>query len=141
MKHRSQSETRRVPLNKRAVKILRTHLDTYPCGPDGHLFVSRTGKAGKPLSPPYTSLVSVETIGRAWSRARITALSPEQVDSVLARRPYDLRHARLTWWLNAGVPPTQVAKWAGHSVRVLLDVYAGCVDGGEKQALSLLSRD
>ena len=141
LKHRSQSETRRVPLNKRAVKILRTHLDTYPCGPDGHLFVSRTGKAGKPLSPPYTSLVSVETIGRAWSRARITALSPEQVDSVLARRPYDLRHARLTWWLNAGVPPTQVAKWAGHSVRVLLDVYAGCVDGGEKQALSLLSRD
>lgn len=141
LKHRSQSETRRVPLNKRAVKILRAHLDSYPCGPDGHLFVSRTGKAGKPLSPPHTSLVSVETIGRAWSRARLTALSPEQVDSVLARRPYDLRHARLTWWLNAGVPPTQVAKWAGHSVRVLLDVYAGCVDGGEKQALLLLKQD
>ena len=72
---------------------------------------------------------------------RATPLSGTQLDSVLARRPYDLRHARLTWWLNAGVPPTQVAKWAGHSVRVLLDVYAGCVDGGEKQALSLLSRD
>ncbi|GAB2629542.1 hypothetical protein GCM10027270_16780 [Nocardioides ginkgobilobae] len=48
---------------------------------------------------------------------------------------------RLTWWLNAGVPPTQVASWAGHSVRVLLDVYAGCVDGGEQQALKLLRKD
>ena len=141
MKHRSRSDTRRVPLNARAIKILRSHVNTWSCGPDGHLFVARTGKAGKPLSPPYTALVSPETIGRAWARARVEALAPSQIDTVLARRPYDLRHARLTWWLNAGVPPTQVASWAGHSVRVLLDVYAGCVDGGEQQALKLLRKD
>ena len=29
-------------------------------------------------------------------------------------------------WLNAGVPPTQVAAGAGHSVAVLLQIYAQC---------------
>lgn len=141
LKHRQRDDTRSVPLNPAAVKILRNHLEDWTCGPQGHLFVARTGKAGKPLSPPFTSLVSLETLGRTWSRARLSALEPEQADSLLARRPYDLRHARLTWWLNAGVPPTQVARWAGHSVRVLLDVYAGCVDGGEQEALKLLKDD
>lgn len=32
----------------------------------------------------------------------------------LARRPYDLRHAAISGWLNAGVPVTQVAEWAGN---------------------------
>ena len=35
---------------------------------------------------------------------------------------------------NAGVPPAQVADWAGHSVEVLLRVYAKCVDGQEAVA-------
>lgn len=37
-------------------------------------------------------------------------------------------------WLNAGVPATQVADWAGHSVNVLLRVYAKCVYGQEDAA-------
>jgi len=55
-------------------------------------------------------------------------------ESPLARRPYDLRHAALSTWLNAGVPPTQVAEWAGHSVMVLLRVYAKCIYGQEEMA-------
>ena len=43
-------------------------------------------------------------------------LAEEQQASPLARRIYDLRHACLSGWLNVGVPPTQVAKWAGHRV-------------------------
>ena len=31
--------------------------------------------------------------------------------------------------LNGGVAPAQVAEWAGHSVAVLLRVYAKCIDG------------
>jgi len=54
--------------------------------------------------------------------------------SPLAKRPYDLRHAAVSLWLNAGVPPTQVAEWAGHSVNVLLRVYAKCVYGQEDVA-------
>jgi hypothetical protein len=34
-------------------------------------------------------------------------------------------------WLNGGVPPTTVAEWAGHSVEVLLRIYAKCLDGGD----------
>jgi len=32
-------------------------------------------------------------------------------------------------WLAAGVPPTDVAERAGNSVKVLLTVYAKCLDG------------
>ena len=32
---------------------------------------------------------------------------------------------------NGGVPPTTVAEWAGHSVEVLLRIYAMCLDGGD----------
>jgi hypothetical protein len=34
-------------------------------------------------------------------------------------------------WLNGGVPPTTVAEWAGHSVEVLLRIYAKGLDGGD----------
>lgn len=71
---------------------------------------------------------------RVWKMARERALTPTQVDSSLARRPYDLRHACVSTWPNAGVPATQVAEWAGHSVNVLLPVYAKCVYGQEEQA-------
>ena len=46
----------------------------------------------------------------------------------------DLRHTCLSTWLNAGVPPAQVAEWAGHGVDVLLKVYAKCLDGQEAAA-------
>ena len=42
---------------------------------------------------------------------------------------YDLRHAAVSLWLNAGVPATEVARRAGHGVAVLLKVYANCIDG------------
>ena len=54
--------------------------------------------------------------------ARAAAFTNVEYASPLARRPYDLRHAALSTWLNAGVPPTQVAEWAGPSVMVLLRV-------------------
>ena len=47
------------------------------------------------------------------------------------RRPYDLRHSGVTWRLNSGIPATEVAAWAGHSVEVLMRVYARCVAGLE----------
>ncbi|MFF1644501.1 hypothetical protein [Streptomyces sp. NPDC058240] len=42
---------------------------------------------------------------------------------------YDLRHTRLTKWLNDGIPLAQAAEWAGNSVPVLLAIYARCVSG------------
>jgi hypothetical protein len=60
------------------------------------------------------------------------AFTPPVAASPLAGRPYDLRHACLSTWLNAGVDPTQVADWAGNSVEVLLRVYAKCIHGRDK---------
>jgi hypothetical protein len=37
-------------------------------------------------------------------------------------------------WLNGSVYPTQVAEWAGHSVDVLLRIYAKCVVGQHELA-------
>jgi hypothetical protein len=37
-------------------------------------------------------------------------------------------------WLNAGVAPPQVAEWTGHSVDVLLRVYAKCIAGTQDEA-------
>lgn len=55
------------------------------------------------------------------------------VASVLAFRPYDLRHAGVSQWLNFGVPAPEVAARAGHSVDVLLKIYAKCIDGQERE--------
>ena len=52
----------------------------------------------------------------------------------LAATPYALRHACVSTWLNGGVPAPQVAEWAGHSVEVLLKVYAKCLDGQDALA-------
>jgi integrase len=103
--------------------ILRDHLDEIGTAADGRLF---WGERGGPL--PDT------VYGRIWEKARKRALSPAEADSPLAGRPYDLRHAAVSTWLNAGVPATQVAEWAGHSVHVLLRVYAKCILGQDEAA-------
>lgn len=76
---------------------------------------------------------------KVWRAARQAALSPKEFTSPLARRPYDLRHAAVSTWLNAGVPAPQVAEWAGHGVDVLLKIYAKCVEGQEAIAKKRIS--
>jgi integrase len=81
-------------------------------------------------------LLSDSVYGRSWAKARQAALTEAEAASPLGERPYDLRHARLATWLNAGVEPARVAEWAGNSVPVLLRVYAKCLSGTEQAALS-----
>ncbi len=104
-------------------KLLHEHIEQFGTGPNGRLF---RGVRGGELSE--------STYSRVWRQARQQALPAEQVASPLARRPYDLRHAAVSTWLNGGVPATQVAEWAGHSVAVLLQVYAKCLVGQEDAA-------
>lgn len=40
----------------------------------------------------------------------------------------------MSLWLRPGVDATEVARRAGHSVNVLLSIYAGVVDDTEKEA-------
>jgi integrase len=89
-------------------------------------FLSHLGGQGKTLS--------FGTTYRVWAADRAAAFTDAEYVSPLARRPSDLRHAAVSLWLNVGVPPTQVAEWAGHSVNVLLKVYAKCIYGQDEVA-------
>jgi integrase len=112
-----------VPIPPELVAILREHIDTFGVTPDGRIFASDRGH-----------IIASTAISDVWAEARTRALTPAQVASPLAGRPYDLRHAAVSLWLNAGVPATEVAERAGHSVEVLLRVYAKCLDDGESIA-------
>jgi integrase len=124
LKHRAVEEVRPVPISPALGRLLRNHLAEYDTAPDGRLF---RGEGGDLLSDTVCT--------RTWEKARQAALTSAEAASSLAERPYDLRHARLSTWLNAGVAPAQVAEWAGNSVPVLLRVYAKCLTDSEQTAL------
>jgi integrase len=121
LKHRAESDTRSVPIPPALVTILREHIEEFGTAADGRLF--RTAKGGMIYDTTHT-----------WAVAWTLAPAPEQVASPLAARPYDLRHAAVSLWLNGRVAVTEVTNRAGHSVEVLLRVYAKCIDGGEEAA-------
>jgi len=123
LKSRAVGEWRRVPIAPPLTRILRSHLDEFGAGPDGRVF-----------SGIHRGELASITYRRVWGKARCSALAPAEYASPLARRVYDLRHACVSTWLNGGVPPAQVAEWAGHSVAVLLKVYAKCIDGQDQIA-------
>jgi integrase len=117
---RARRPTRRVPIPPELVALLRQHLDTFDVTPGGRVFRS---EQGNPIQP--------STWWQVWQKVRALGLTPAQAATPLLRRPYDLRHSGVTWRLNSGVPPTEVAAWAGHSVEVLMRVYAKCMTGLE----------
>jgi integrase len=118
LKHRAQHETRSIPIPPVLVQLLRNHLKRYGTAPDGRIF--RTVRGGLIQDSAYSAV---------WAGARAAALTPPSAPPPLARRPYDLRHAGVSLALDAGVPATEVARRAGHSVVVLLKIYAHCIDG------------
>lgn len=120
LKHRPQGESRGpIPIQPELTTLLRTHLAEFGTTTDGRLFRGVRSSDNLPTI----------TYHRAWDNARRAALSESEYNSPLARRPYDLRHACVSTWLNAGVDATQVAEWAGHSVAVLFRIYAKCLVG------------
>jgi len=118
LKHRASNETRTIPIPPVLVRRLREHMKRYGTTPDGRVF--QTARGGILQDSGYNEV---------WDKARQAALTTAQYQSPLGRRPYDLRHAAVSLWLNSGVPATEVARRAGHGVAVLLKVYAHCIDG------------
>jgi integrase len=100
LKHRAADDTRRVPIPPELAAILRTHIDTFGVAPDGRVFSSDRGHP-----------VASTAISDVWAEARTLALTPAQVASPLAGRPYDLRHAAVSLWLartQRGSPPARL---------------------------------
>jgi integrase len=129
LKHRAERETRPVPVCPPLVRLIRWHIAAFGIAADGRLFRAENG-----------DLLSESTYNTVHQKARREVLTPAQVKSVLAERPYDLRHARLSIWLNAGITPPQVSEWAGNSVPVLLRTYAKCLVDSTDASLEKLGR-
>ncbi|WP_194906191.1 tyrosine-type recombinase/integrase [Catenulispora rubra] len=124
LKHRAAKESRTVPAHPELVAHLRRHVEQFGTAEDGRFFVRANGGDIR-----YGSFASI------WSRARKATLTDAQFNSPLGKRPYDLRHACVSTWLNAGVSAPQIAEWAGHSVQMLLSTYAKCIDGQHERDL------
>ncbi|MFD5590415.1 tyrosine-type recombinase/integrase [Streptomyces griseorubiginosus] len=128
LKHRPRKAVRRVPIPPELVALLRWHLTAYGAAPDGRVFQTMRG-----------GLIQDTGYGEVWAEARKRALTAAEFESVLAKRPYDLRHAAVSTWLSSGVEPQLVAERAGHSVAVLFRVYAKFLKDGDEAANAKIS--
>jgi integrase len=123
LKARAVEDSRPVPIPPAFVAMLRWHIERYGVESDGRLF--RTSRGGVLQESRY---------GEVWAKARAEALSEQEVASLLARRPYDLRLAGISFWLSSGVDPAECARRAGHSLAVLFRVYAKILAQNEDRA-------
>ncbi|WP_234332280.1 tyrosine-type recombinase/integrase [Streptomyces sp. NRRL F-5650] len=118
LKGRAEGDTRTVPIHPDLVAFLREIIERYKLKPTDLLF---PGEGGGKLAG--------SVFRRVWEKARKAVLAPHEFASPAGKRVYDCRHTCLTAWLNKGIPPAQVAEWAGNSVPVLLAIYARCIVG------------
>ena len=124
LKHRADGDTRRVPIHPELVTMLREHVEEFGTGPRGRLFIG-----------PRGGIITDRAYLKVFHEARGQALTAREASSPLLDVPYALRHAAVSTWLNAGVAPPQVAEWAGHSVAILLRIYAKCISGQQDGAM------
>jgi len=131
-KGREVGDIRHVPMHPDLVADVRAYIKDNNIKP-GDLLLTGV-KSGNALA--------AITVRKNWEAARLEVLGEETVDketgqkirlvrTLTGKRIYDLRHTCLTNWLNSGVPPAQVAEWAGNSVPVLLATYVKCISGQE----------
>ncbi|WP_439145757.1 hypothetical protein [Streptomyces canus] len=114
-----------MPIPPHFVRLLRQHIATHGTAPDGRFF--RTNRDG---------LLQETGYGEGWAKARKNVLTEAETASLLARRPYDLRHAGVSFWLSSGVDAMECARRAGHSIAVLHTVYAKVLDETRERANS-----
>ncbi|MFC0844655.1 tyrosine-type recombinase/integrase [Streptomyces noboritoensis] len=129
LKRRAPTATRPVPIPPQFVRMLRAHIERFGVAPDGRLFRNQKG-----------NYVDASAYGLTWSRARKHALTRTELASKLAKRPYDLRHAGISFWLYSGVDPAECARRAGQSIHVLFRFYAKFLDGIREQANRLIEQ-
>jgi integrase len=93
LKHRAVGDSRPVPIHPELVALLRAHLDQYGTVHSQRLFVG-----------PRGGVVAEWTYLEVFHQARQAAFTDGEAATPLLGRPYDLRHAAVSTWLNAGVP-------------------------------------
>ena len=113
LKRRATKATRPVPIPPVLVRMLREHIERFGVAPDGRVFRNAAG-----------NYIDASAYGITWRRAREAPLTLEELALELAPRPYDLRHAGISFWLASGVDPAECARRAGQSIQVLFRYYA-----------------
>lgn len=127
LKRRAAKATRPVPIPPVLVRMLREHIESFGVAPDGRLFRNAAG-----------NYVDPSAYGITWGRAREAALTLDEHALELAKRPYDLRHAGISFWLASGVDPAECARRAGQSIQVLFRYYAKFLAEARNHANSLI---
>nr|WP_251076741.1 hypothetical protein [Streptomyces benahoarensis] len=102
-----------MPIPPVLVRMLREHIERFGVVPDGRLFRNAAGNYVDPAA-----------YGITWRRAREAVLTLDEHAVELAKRPSDLCHAGISFWLASGVDPAECARRAGQSIQVLFRYYA-----------------
>jgi integrase len=105
-----------VPISAELVVFLRAWIDRHELTPGDYLFRHPDGQVPNPSTWGVTVRRGCAATG--WPMMR----------------PYDFRHACATTWLGAGVGLGECARRMGHSVEVLVSVYAGALEGDDLEA-------
>jgi hypothetical protein len=66
------------------------------------------------------------------------ALSTRFTPLQLAKRPYDLRHVGISFWLASGIDPAECARRAGQNIQALFRYYAKFLAEARNHANSLI---
>lgn len=67
---------------------------------------------------------------QSFFRRKMQALH-QQGEIACILRPYDLRHTSISRWIEAGIPVTQAAKWAGNTPEIIWKYYANTTQSFE----------
>ncbi len=127
LKRRAAEATRPVPIPPVLVRMLRGHIRRFGVAPDGRLFRNAAG-----------NYIDASAYGITRGRAREAALTLDEHALELAKRPYDLRHAGISFWLASGVDLAERARRAGQSTQVLFRYYAKFLAEARNHANSLI---
>jgi integrase len=126
LKQRPPDATREVPLAPELVQRLRWHMECWP------------PVNGRVLTNAASRTPTTTNYGPVWVRARTERWpSGHRLGNTTV---YDLRHSAATMMLRAGVPPAEVARRLGHSVDILMRVYAGVFDDERQRSNELMDR-
>ncbi|MCX4523559.1 hypothetical protein OG402_39745 [Streptomyces anulatus] len=101
--------------------------ERFGVAPDGRLFRNSAGNH-----------IEAAAYGITWGREREATVTLDEHALFLAKRPYDLRHAGISFWLASGVDAAECARRAGQSIQVLFRYYAKFLAEARNRANTLI---
>lgn len=94
------------------------------CGSPSNSALVLPGPKGKPWSLTQSN----NWRGRVWRPILADLATEDTMERLSAAVPYDCRGSFVSLHLRSGASPLEVARWAGHSPKVMFDHYAHVID-------------